>query len=596
MSVLNKTVSYDVEDINFGSLGYIHIIPFTVLIVRYSFSRLVPKTVSTDATTSIRPSTLCHQQPVMLQHSICLGLALWATSADAFFAYCPAWHPGCDISVEVSTTVTSRGAPASVSVPGVLTFELGQRAEADLTPSHSEKAVREAARLAKKFARRTTSPPTHLLPPSSPSRLQARKNTYNIDPAAKPTQKFSVGIDQDGTDFSYFAEVSFGSNAKKLYMLTDTGAGTSWVMSSDCSSSPCSLHNSFGPDDSTSLHVTKDVFSIGYSTGSVKGVVARDRIQLGGSISVEHEFGIADSITDEFTHFPFDGILGLARNDGRTAAFLTTLKEAKILDKNMFAFYLGRAADGPNLGELSFGATDRAKFEGEITYVPLTDKAGDWIIPLDSVSYGGKTVVDSLPAYIDTGTTYFFGPPDAVRDFHNAISGAKTSDNVTYTVPCDVTTEPMLKFSGREFPISLDDWLSPPKNGLCTSNIYGIEVLKGSWLIGGTFLKNVYSVFDDDNARIGKARNADYTYVVIHYTNWSKGFAKKAFPTMSTDAAQPSTTDGSPNPNSDLSPTSASSSPSAETPLPTGAATALSSHRALIISVFVIVSALACMA
>ena len=96
--------------------------------------------------------------------------------------------------------------------------------------------------------------------------------------------KHSVGIDQDGTDFSYFTKVRLGSSKKTLYMLTDTGAGTSWVMGSDCSSAACGLHNSFGPADSSTLDLgddDDDAFSIGYRTGSVKGVVARDRVSVG---------------------------------------------------------------------------------------------------------------------------------------------------------------------------------------------------------------------------------------------------------------------------------------------------------------------------
>ena len=67
------------------------------------------------------------QQATMLQPAVYLALALWAASADAFFAYCPAWHPGCDVAA--GPTVESRAGPPPMSVPGVMTFEFGQRAE-----------------------------------------------------------------------------------------------------------------------------------------------------------------------------------------------------------------------------------------------------------------------------------------------------------------------------------------------------------------------------------------------------------------------------------------------------------------------------------
>jgi len=75
-------------------------------------------------------------------------------------------------------------------------------------------------------------------------------NTYAIQSAATPTQTNSAGIDQDGTDFSYFAQVGLGSANTELYMLLDTGASTTWVMGPSCTSDACKSHDNFGAPDS----------------------------------------------------------------------------------------------------------------------------------------------------------------------------------------------------------------------------------------------------------------------------------------------------------------------------------------------------------
>jgi hypothetical protein len=86
-------------------------------------------------------------------------------------------------------------------------------------------------------------------------RLTKRGNSFNIIPATEPTQSNSLGIDQDGTDFSYFCAFQFGSSSQDYYLLLDSAASNTWVMSSDCSSTACSVHNTFGSSDSSSLKV-----------------------------------------------------------------------------------------------------------------------------------------------------------------------------------------------------------------------------------------------------------------------------------------------------------------------------------------------------
>jgi hypothetical protein len=85
--------------------------------------------------------------------------------------------------------------------------------------------------------------------------LTKRKNNFNIIPALDPKQSNSLGIDQDGTDFSYFCAFKFGTSSEEYFLLLDSAASNTWVMSSDCSTNACSVHNTFGPTDSTSLKV-----------------------------------------------------------------------------------------------------------------------------------------------------------------------------------------------------------------------------------------------------------------------------------------------------------------------------------------------------
>lgn len=289
-------------------------------------------------------------------------------------------------------------------------------------------------------------------------------------------------------------------------MLLDTGAGTTWVMGSGCESTACSMHNSFGPDDSKTYTKTDKSFSISYGTGQVAGDLAKDTFAVAG-LDVSLTFGVANETSADFTHFPFDGILGMSMSTGATDNFLKVMKDSKALKSNTFAVSLNRNQDGPNTGVVTLGGTDSSQFTGDISYTAVSAKAGgDWAIALDDFAYDGKKAgLTGKLAYIDTGTSYMFGPPDDVAALHKLIPGAKSADGGTYTVPCDSTKVFTVSFSGVAYTLSPKDWMSPPAGDTCTSNIYGYVVVENAWLLGDSFLKNVYTVFDADQTRIGFA-------------------------------------------------------------------------------------------
>ena len=330
--------------------------------------------------------------------------------------------------------------------------------------------------------------------------ISARDNDYELVEAEDPTGEHSVGIDQDGTDFSYFIEVKFGAEEKPLYMLLDTGASTTWVMGHDCASEACTKHNSFGPDDSSTLKDTGEGFSIMYGTGKVSGNVVTDSISV-ADITTTLNFGLANTTSEEFSRFPFEGIMGMSTSKD---SFFSAIKEAGVLEANVIGVSLSRASDGVNDGEISFGALNEDKYEGDITYADVISD-DSWAVTLDDVVVDGNSAgLTGKTAYLDTGTTYAFAPPDQVRTLFSKIAGASSSDGTTYTIPCDSKVPVAFTFSGKSWDVSMADLISAPVNGKCTANIFGMEIVKGSWLLGDMFLKNVYSVYDMDKGRIGE--------------------------------------------------------------------------------------------
>jgi hypothetical protein len=386
--------------------------------------------------------------------------------------------------------------------------------------------------------------------------VEQRDKTYKIVSAAIPTTTNSIGVDQDGTDFSYFAQVRIGSNGTPMNMLLDTGAGTSWVMGHDCTSEPCKNHNNFGAQDSTTYKETGVDFELHYGSGNVTGHMATDTFTLAG-LTVKPTFGVALVASDDFNNFPIDGILGLAQSKGPHDTFIETLVASKILKANMFGVSISRSADGPNTGVLNFGFPDTTRFVGDLAYTSVhaeKKEQGDWAIPMDDISFDGKKAgIQFKVAYIDTGTSYIFTRKEEVKKLHDLIPGATSEDGITWRVPCTTITDLRLTFGTNSYAISSKDWVGPVKDGKCTSNIYGHDVVGDAWLLGDTFLKNVYAVFDVDQHRIGKDSSHN---VFFHKLNNTGLAARPPPPVMPT-----STSSGglNPSPSSTVPPSTTSS-------------------------------------
>lgn len=337
--------------------------------------------------------------------------------------------------------------------------------------------------------------------------LMGRDNAYPRSQASTPTSPNSVAIDQDGTDYTYFSTVKFGSSGKEMWMLVDTGAPQTWVFGSDCQSPTCLKHRTFGSKDSTTLTVTGKSWSVTYGSGGINGTVVSDTVSVAG-LKTTVGFGSASFATDDFTQYPMDGILGLGRPrpnmDFKT--IMEQFAQDKALKANVFGIKLWRTTDGAHDGQINFGQLDTSLFEGDIVYSPVATQNIFWEIDVEDAGFSGSKVgYRGKTAIIDTGTSVIFMPPNDAKLLVAKMPGVVASGE-NYHMDCTVTAPLQLIFSGVTYDIPPKDYLNPTKNtdGLCTLNIVARKTLGDTqWLVGDAFLKSVYSVFDFDKNAVG---------------------------------------------------------------------------------------------
>lgn len=292
-----------------------------------------------------------------------------------------------------------------------------------------------------------------------------------------------------------------------MYMLIDTGSSNTWVFSSQCQSSTCSIHNTFGQEDSTSLKTTAETWQLSYGSGTVQGIVATDKIAF-ANYTVNMGFGLALNASDDFNNYPMDGILGLGRpTSGQLGSptIMQVLQSQANLPQNVVGVHLNRAADGTKDGEVIFGGVDTSKFSGTLSYT-ITSNDGAWEIPVDDMFVNGvPTNFTKRTAIIDTGTTFILMPNKDATALHSLIPGSVASGE-TFTVPCATNAKLEVRISGKLYSISPKDYVGKPSGSACSSTIVGHQAYgETQWILGDVFLKNVYSVFDFDGKRIGRS-------------------------------------------------------------------------------------------
>jgi len=265
----------------------------------------------------------------------------------------------------------------------------------------------------------------------------------------------------------------------------------------------------------TSLNTT---FEIQYGTGSAAGTLGMDRVQMAGFQVENQVFGVVSSFSSNMLDPPVSGILGLGFQNiaaSQAPPFWQTLaRSVGSLDEPVMAFHLSRFVDDASArnaefgGSFTLGAVNTSLYIGEIDYQEIPDgKVNYWTLELTGLSVQSTDIDlpdDQSYVAIDTGTTLVGGPSDQIAQLYATIPGSAVGTgnyDGYYTYPCDTTVSVSLRFgsSAINWPVSPSDFqltkLSPE---MCLGAFFVLNPSGGSaptWIIGDTFLKNVYSVF-----------------------------------------------------------------------------------------------------
>ncbi|RIB01094.1 aspartic peptidase domain-containing protein, partial [Gigaspora rosea] len=291
----------------------------------------------------------------------------------------------------------------------------------------------------------------------------------------------------------------------------DTGTGDLFVFGELCDSPACKDKPKYYPKfDQSFIPMFEKDFSIEYADDTkVSGDSGKTTIEIAG-ISVEsQEFGLADNVTGNF-NYPYVGIMGMAfseSSENNQITPITNLIDNNQLDKPQFSFLIGR---DKSPSELTIGGSSPDKYHADtLTFTHVVDdNDGEWKIPIDNCVIDGEELnLENRTAMIDTGLTLIVMPPYDAKEFYSKITNAIDNEKGSYVLLCEARHEVGLVFNGKTWNIDPKDFIFKQGEGDCIGAVtYYDTGADTNWLIGCTFLKNVYTIFDQGNLQVGFAQ------------------------------------------------------------------------------------------
>ena len=241
-------------------------------------------------------------------------------------------------------------------------------------------------------------------------------------------------------------------------------------------------HVFLGNQSSTSFQDSGNTFQVTYGSGSVKGNIVTDNVNIAGLALDKHVFGVALVESQDFSSdsAKLDGLMGLAQSPLSNQGVLTpveSLAQQGLITEAITSYKISRVSDGLNDGEITFGGLDQSKFDPNtlVTFQNVNTN-GFWEGPFTASVDNQDLGLQGRTAILDTGTTLILAPAADAEAVHAKIPGAKSDSQGGFTIPCTNTAVVSLTFGGQKFDINPTDLLFTPVDpndlkGDCVSGI-----------------------------------------------------------------------------------------------------------------------------
>ncbi|TGO90809.1 hypothetical protein BPOR_0050g00140 [Botrytis porri] len=340
----------------------------------------------------------------------------------------------------------------------------------------------------------------------------------------------------------YMITVQIGYPPQSITLSIDTGSSDVWV-NPQCATSGwasfCSSYPQYDPTKSTSFVPLSQALNIAYGIGAVTGAYATDNFMIGSGPTLKKlQFGVASG-----SNRMFAGIMGVSWGLGLGTGYYNIIDQLALqgLTKTRaFAIDLGNVDTAS--GSIIFGGLDTKKYYGSLIKNPIIPfyQSPDgypsiqiryWI----NMTYFGITFPGQLPTnltstgyakpvIVDSGSTLSYLPPSLVNAMLPYFPGWVSKGGGLYTIPCsfkNIAGTVDFGFAGKIIRIQLAQFIW--FNGATCYGPIANAAEKTDVILGDTFMRGAYVVFDQDNANVHIAQAASCGSNIVPITSGTDG-------------------------------------------------------------------------
>ncbi|CAI4046144.1 hypothetical protein SKDZ_12G1690 [Saccharomyces kudriavzevii ZP591] len=334
----------------------------------------------------------------------------------------------------------------------------------------------------------------------------------------------------------YSVELAIGTPSQSLTVLLDTGSADLWVPSKGnpyCGSvMDCDQYGVFDKTKSSTFKANKSSpFYAAYGDGTfAQGAFGQDRLKYNGLDLSGLSFAVANESNSTF------GVLGIGlpalevTYSGKVAVvdkksydydnFPLFLKRSGAIDATAYSLFLND--ESQSSGSILFGAVDHSKYEGRLYTVPLVNlyrsQGYQHPVAFDVTLHGIGLQTDrhnttltatKIPALLDSGTTLTYLPSQAVALLAKSLNATYSKALGYYEYACpssDNDTSVAFDFGGFHINAPVSDFtMQTSVGGTCVLAVVP-QAGNATAILGDSFLRNAYVVYDLDNYEVSLAQ------------------------------------------------------------------------------------------
>jgi hypothetical protein len=335
---------------------------------------------------------------------------------------------------------------------------------------------------------------------------------------------------------------TIGTPPQAMRLHLDTGSSDLWVNTPSSKlcllrSDPCNFAGTYNANSSSTYSYIGSYFNISYVDGSgATGDYVSDTVSVGGATLDRLQFGVGYSSTSA------QGILGIGYEINEVQVGRAQKPAYRNLPSRMVADGLIRSASyslwlndlGASRGSILFGGVDSGKYEGELRTLPIQTQSGvyaEFLITLTGLTLGDQAIAsaaadddDSTPStalavLLDSGSSLTYLPDGMVQSIYSAVGAQFDPDEGAAYVPCSLAGDPRnltFTFSSPAISVGMDELVldlvtaggrRPTFQNGVAACLFGIAPAgRGTNVLGDTFLRSAYVVYDMDNNQISLAQ------------------------------------------------------------------------------------------